>query len=263
MKAKLEDLIIDKVALCQQGANQHAEVAFFKSEELTATDPIIPATDHTEVSVPEDAAVDKAMSPEEMERRMSALEEKMKRMMGDMKKEEPETVETPAVEEETPAVEDVAVEPVVEKSAAEVDLAKANEQVRKELEDARAEIAKMQHEARTAEFIAKAKADFGNIGEAGEVGARLLEAADRMSPEGYQWVERTLKAVNAQLESSDLFKQVGNPNAEPVEAKAKIYELAEKMVADGDAPNVGMALAQVAKQHPELVDEYYSAAERA
>jgi hypothetical protein len=152
---------------------------------------------------------------------------------------------------------------VIDEPAVEVteDIEKAD--LRKALDDARAEIAKMQRAAREGEFIAKAKADFDNLGDATELGGLLLDAADLLSADTYQLLERTLKAANARVGEGDLFKQIGDPGAAPVEAKATIYKMAEEMVAKGEAKNLGLALAEVARLNPELRDEYYSAAERA
>jgi hypothetical protein len=121
-----------------------------------------------------------------------------------------------------------------------------------------AEVAKMETEKRAAEYIAKAK-ELDNIGPADELGARLMEAAEKMSPEGYGWLERTLKAVNAQVEKGALFAQFGKADAEPVDTADRVNALAKAKVEAGEAKTLQIAKLQVLQENRELAAEYSNA----
>jgi hypothetical protein len=231
---RLRNLRLTRVDRVPAGSNPDAHIVLFKAaDELTASDPTLASNDTVEVAMSDETTAEDVA-----------------------KHDDPESPLATTLDGGDEAHADVATaaESVEAPAAAEVD---------KALDDARAEIAKMQRAAREGEFIAKAKADFDNLGDATELGGLLLDAADLLSADTYQLLERTLKAANARVGEGDLFKQIGDPGAAPVEAKATIYKMAEEMVAKGEAKNLGLALAEVARLNPELRDEYYSAAERA
>lgn len=92
----------------------------------------------------------------------------------------------------------------------EVDKSALPESVRKALEEnavLKADIEKMKADQRAAQFIAKAK-DYGHVAPAAEL-APALEAIERLAPEAYTVVERTLKAAEARITESGLFKTLG------------------------------------------------------
>lgn len=249
---RLKSLTVDRVDIVDNPANPLADMALiYKRNEYPTSDATVADTQHPEVSPVDDVNETPEVETDEAPEAQSDLEE--------TNEATPEVVDVDEVLEVLEPVAASADEPV--EKAETVDIEKA--ELKKALEDAQAEIAKMKHEARSAEYVAKAKSDLANLGNAAELGGLLLDAADNLSAESYQLLERTLKAANAQVESGDLFAQIGKADAEPAEAKATIYKMAEEMVAKGEAKNLGLALAEVVKQHPELRDEYYSAAERA
>jgi hypothetical protein len=240
---RLKNLSVDRVDIVDNPANPLADMALiYKRDELTASDVTVTDTQDPEVSVDE---------------------------VTETPEVDAETVEAPEAQAElledetTPVADEIEAAPELVAASADPveDIEKAD--LRKSLADAQAEIAKMKSDAKRAEYIAKAKTDLDNLGDATELGGLLLDAADNLSEASYQTLERTLKAANAQIGSGDLFRQVGDPGAEPAAAGDKITALAQKMVDNGEAANLGLAKMAVVKTHPELRDEYYSAAERA
>jgi hypothetical protein len=244
---RLKNLSVDRVDLVDNPANPLADMALiYKREELTATEGTVSDTQDLE-----DAVSDQTDTPEDVVKQES-LEDQLTTALAERDEAraslEAMTAPTePVVEAEPVAMSDEPVE----------DIEKAD--LRKSLEAAQAEIAKMKHEARAAEFIAKAKTDLDNLGDASELGGLLLAAADSLPAEAYQLLERTLKAANAQVGSGDLFAQIGKADAEPAEVLDRIAKMAQEMVDKGEARTLELAKLAVAQKHPELVREYESA----
>lgn len=132
--------------------------------------------------------------------------------------------------------------------------------LRKALNDARAQVAKMELERKQAEFIGKARG-YSNLGKADELGALLLAANEHFSAEQYQALERLLKAANAQIETGDLFKQIADGDAagEPADFDEKLAVLAKAKVDAGQAKTIELAKLQVLNENPGLRLEYKSA----
>jgi hypothetical protein len=168
-----------------------------------------------------------------------------------------ETVEAPdAPVEEVAMSEETPVETVAKadfdtlQKSLEAEVAKAAELAER--------VAKMEHERKQAEFVAKAK-DLDNLGKADELGVMLLEASEGMTPEAYQLLERTLKAANAQVDKGALFAQFSQPEAEATSAMDRITSLAKAKVDAGLAKTLEIAKVQVMQENPELQSEYIAA----
>lgn len=137
-------------------------------------------------------------------------------------------------------------------------VAKADyEAIAKSLEDAKAEIAKMRRDQKTAEYVAKAK-DLANLGEADELGALMLAASEAFSAEQYQTFERLLKAANAKVDKGELFAQFADGAAEVEDDtfESKLEKLAKAKVDAGQAPTREQAVLQVLNENPALRAEY-------
>ena len=80
--------------------------------------------------------------------------------------------------------------------------------------------------------------------------------AEKIPEETYKQLEQLLKAANAQLERSDLFKAVGHPLGDDDSLEARIQKLAEEMVTSGAAATVPIAKAKVLETNSEIRSEY-------
>lgn len=129
------------------------------------------------------------------------------------------------------------------------------ERVRKELDDARDRIAKMERERREQEFIDKAK-DLTNLGSAEQTGKLLLDIAESVPSESYQALERMLKSINAQLESNSLFSEVGSTVGDESSLESRIEAAAKELVSKGVAPTIEQATVKVLESNAELRSEY-------
>ena len=103
-----------------------------------------------------------------------------------------------------------------------------------ELADTRERLAKSEDDLRTREFVAKAEKELGALAGPGELGPVLKEAADKLSPEGLDKLEQILKAANAQVETGDLFRELGRTalpeSGERTDPWSLIEKAADEMV---------------------------------
>jgi len=124
-----------------------------------------------------------------------------------------------------------------------------------EAKSAKDEIAKMVHDNRKAEWIAKA-ADYSHIsGSAKDIGT-LLMSIEEVSPETAEKVENLLKSAEVELKESQLFKELGTSvqvDANSAEGKAEV--LAKAKLAEGDI-TIEQARAEVWVENPGLYEEY-------
>lgn len=110
------------------------------------------------------------------------------------------------------------------------------------------------------EFIAKAETELSHIGSAQDTGLLLKSASEKLSKDEFEQLERVLKAANAQIDTGNLFVELGkggvqeNPAArEPYEAmlaKAEEIRKADPNVSQADA------LQKAAQLNPDLAREY-------
>ena len=115
-------------------------------------------------------------------------------------------------------------------------------------------VAKMERDSNRSALIAKAATDYPSLpAKADEVADLFLEAAEKMAPETVAKLESLLKAANAQIDSSALFREVGRAAGNP-DARAALDAEVDKVRKDNPTMGRGDALAAVAKAHPELVN---------
>lgn len=172
------------------------------------------------------------------------------------------------VEEELQKARDAKPEPPKEPDLASIQKAvEDSERLRKEAEDRyHAEVAKaadlaervekMERERREGEYIAKAR-DLANLSASpNTLGLLLLDIAEKIPAETFKQLEQLLKAANAQLERSDLFKAVGHPVGDETSLEFRIQKKAEEMVTAGKAATVQIAKAKVLETDSEIRAEY-------
>lgn len=212
---RLKNLKLDRVDLVTAGANPGASVLIAKFE------------------TPPDGDVSNAVEPN------AIVEVEVSDQI--------ETVEAPDAPVEEVSMSD---EPQVE-TVAKADF-EALQKANTELSD---RIAKMERDAKQAEYVAKAR-EYSNLGKADELGALLLAASEAFSAEQYQTLERLLKAANAQVDKGELFAQFSQPTAEAGSFDEKLTGLAKAKVEAGAAPTLEIAKLQVLNENPELRAEY-------
>lgn len=134
-----------------------------------------------------------------------------------------------------------------------IDVAALPEPVQAALRDAdalKARVEKMEAEQRAKTFVAKA-AEFTNIAPAADL-APVLETLDRVAPEQANALDQALKAANARIAESGLFKELGS-DGEVVgdDPQAKAEALIKAEVEKGATRHDAMA--KVFKDNPELL----------
>lgn len=123
-------------------------------------------------------------------------------------------------------------------------------------------VTKMERERQEGEYIAKAK-DLGNLASnANALGLLLLDINEKVETETFKQLEQLLKAANAQLESSGMFKAIGHPLGEEDSLEARIQKKAEAMVAAGSASTVQIAKAKVLETDSDIRAEYIARRQR-
>lgn len=219
----IRNLEVTKVALCGRGMNPEAQITLYKSAEAPATEKEPPvATTEKSIDV--------------LEARVAELEAER-------------------AELDNMTNEDLAVLRGIEVATAEVlieddDVLKGlPEDVRKRLEDAEATIAKMEQDNRAKAFLAKA-AEFEHVAPAADL-APVLETLDRVAPEQAKALDQALKAANARISESGLFKELGVNGDQDGDANAKAEALIAAEVAKGATRHDAMAT--VFKANPELL----------
>lgn len=140
----------------------------------------------------------------------------------------------------------------IDKSALPASVVKALE----EAETLRADIEKMKAERRSEQFLAKAK-DYSHIAEAAEL-APVLEVLDRVAPEEAKTLDQALKAANARIAESGLFKELGGSGeiAAGDDPREKVEGLVKQAIESGlDRP---AAIRKVMAANPELQEAIYA-----
>lgn len=132
-------------------------------------------------------------------------------------------------------------------------IAKAQADTMAALAETREALAKSQDALAEREFVHKAETELGALAAPTALGPVLKEAAEKLSPEANEALEQILKAANAQVETGDLFKELGR-TALPDEtgggenAWAQIEKAAGALVEkDADGLTQSQAIANVLK----------------
>ena len=153
-------------------------------------------------------------------------------------------------EETISALEQPEEEPdVVKEAPAEIQELIAKQA--QELEDARAEIAKERKVRRDAEFLTKAKDLEPVLGDPAEWGP-VLDQIQEAAPEAYEKLSARLVAAKAQIETGDLFKELGRAgDGEP----DKLAALTKAKMELHPELTVEQARAAIWRENPDLVQE--------
>ena len=88
-------------------------------------------------------------------------------------------------------------------------IAKAQAETMAVLAETREALAKSQDALAEREFVRKAETELSALAAPSALGPVLKEAAEKLSPEANEQLESILKAANAQVETGDLFKELG------------------------------------------------------
>lgn len=221
MAQRLKNLRVTRVALCGKGMNQEAEIALFKA---------VPAAEPSDIKEAEVAD---------------------------------ETIETVAKAEfdEVVAERDALKAQLAEKpDPIEIDKSELPEAVVKALDEAaelRTRVAKMEREQRAATFVKKAE-EFGHIAGAAELGP-VLEAIDRACPDEAKLLDQYLKAANARINESGLFKELGSDGEPAGDDPTAQTEALVKKYMDDEKLSRPDAIRKVFTERPELWQEAKSA----
>jgi hypothetical protein len=191
-----------------------------------------------------DEQVDKAeMTLEDAMAKIAELEGKLSEMEM-AKEEEPKSEETEDEEDYMKS----APEPVV----------KMIENLRKQAEEATAELKKERDARADAEAIEKAKG-WGNLNLEAEKVGPALRRLSTVDSELAKAVEEMLSSVNAQAESAQIFAEIGkSADFKTGGAYERMTSLAKSKVEEGVAKSFEQALADVATKNPDLYSQYLS-----
>lgn len=139
---------------------------------------------------------------------------------------------------------------------AQIDKSQLPESVIKALEEAdalRIRVAKMEADQRSKDFVAKA-AEFKHVADEDDLGP-VLEALDRLAPEQAKVLDQALKAANARIAESGLFKTIGSDGgAEGQDPKAQAEAFIKKAMTEDKLSYVD-AFHKVFNENPSLWPE--------
>lgn len=222
-------------------AANSSEVQRVLDETLTEEDSTMEATKPTAT----DEQVDKAeMTLEEAMKKIADLEAKL----SEMEKEKVEIEVGEESEDTEEAYLKSAPEPVV----------KMIENLRKQAEQATAELQKERDARADVEAIEKAKGWTNLSLDAEKVGPALRRLTS-IDSELAKSVEDVLTSVNAQAESANIFAEIGkSAEVKTGDAYSRMTVLAKSAVEQGTAKSFAEALANVASSNPELYSQYLS-----
>lgn len=216
---------------------EQSEVQRVLDETLTEEDSTMEETKPTAT----DEQVAKAdMTLEDAMAKIAELESKLAEMA--KMDEEPESEET---EEDFLKS---APEPVV----------KMIENLRKQAEDATAELKKERDARADAESVEKAKG-WANLNLDAEKVGPALRRLTAVDSDLAKSVEELLSSVNAQAESANIFAEIGKTaDFKTGDAYGRMTTMAKSAVEEGTAKSFAEALANVATANPDLYTQYLS-----
>jgi hypothetical protein len=241
MPIKIKNPFIKRIAVVESGDNPEAEVLIFKAankendtkkggQEMSKTfEEIIKALPEDEAKIVTDE-IDKATKKE------MTPEEKAK-MIADMNLEpavKKEDKVTEAISKADPVVAEVIKKQQEEIAEIKSDLKKERETLKKE---------KLTKQAESYDKIATPKEE-------------IVDLFMKQEPEDATKLDAILKAVNAQLVDSKVFKTVGQNNGDEGEsALSKVEKLAKARTVEKGI-TIELARAEIIKENPSLYEEY-------
>jgi hypothetical protein len=207
----------------------------------TATDEQVEATESTETTE----------TVEEVEKAEMTLEEALKKIADLQAK----LVELESKESDSEMEKSETVENDFLKSAPE-SVVKMFQDMRKQAEEATAELQKERDAKADAEAISKAKG-WANLNlDAEKVGPTLRQLANT-NPELAKSVEEVLASVNAQAESAQIFAEIGkSADFKSDNALERLTTMAKSAVEEGVAKSFEQAFVDVATKNPDLYSQY-------
>lgn len=254
--------------LVMKSANE-SEVQRVLDETLTEEDSTMEDTKTTTIT--EEVEVEKAMTLEEAMAKIAELETKLASMLEKALEKKPEDVymkmdmEQKADESDSDYAKRMKglhmskskIEEDFIKSAPE-SVVKMIQNLRKEAEDATAELRKERDARADAEAIEKAKG-WNNLNlDADKVGPAIRRLST-VDTELAKAVEDLLSSVNAQAESAQIFAEIGkSANFKSGNAYERMTSLAKSAVEEGLAKSFEQALGDVASNNPDLYSQYLS-----
>ena len=158
----------------------------------------------------------------------------------------------------THAEADIATDVVEKEAAVDADFRKQVTDLRKALDDAKAEAAAVKAE-RDLEKAVSRTADWANVpGVDADGFAPVLRSLRDAAPEQTAAIEAILDAVQTALTEQDvLTKELGSSAAdEPGDAYSQMEALAKRLVDDGTAKNLADGIGQAAVARPDLYSDY-------
>jgi hypothetical protein len=130
------------------------------------------------------------------------------------------------------------------------------EKAEREAAEAKAELAKARDQALTREYVAKA-AQFRALPVKADEFGPVLKRLATSDAEAYAEVERVLRAADAAMTKSDLFREIGRGGAGAADsAWARIEAAASGLVGKSAGLTQEQAIARVLSDQPALYDEY-------
>ena len=121
--------------------------------------------------------------------------------------------------------------------------------------DALAEAKRLQDTAEEAGFVAKAKA-FSNIPIQAEEFGKVLMAISKAVPEAFTQVESVLGAVNAAMESNQIFKNLGSAGDQPTGTSLEMLNAKAVAIAARDSITKEQAFLKACRENAELYASY-------
>lgn len=135
---------------------------------------------------------------------------------------------------------------------------KSNEEAVAKAEAAETRAKAIESEALLKTYVAKAEKEFAHVPgqQANELGA-LLKSLHDQNPETASKVEALLKAAEAALGTSEMFRERGSSQSTGGSAQAQLDALAKGLVQKGEEGiTYAEAYSQVMKDHPNLYSQY-------
>lgn len=250
MTTKLKNLVITKVALCDEGACSEAHIQLYKrrneggntmtfEEIMNGLTPTQQAVVKAKMTEEMKAAADKKET--EMKDKLTTMEADNTKLKEDMKKMK--TTEEPNEEDILKSV-DPAVRALIEKS-------------RLQAQAAEEAVKKMKEEQVNNEAIAKAKT-LPSIGDVNEL-TELYKSLQAMDPALCKKTFDILEKSEAVIAKSSVFTEVGSSGAGTPEAGADAWSQIEKAameVAKTRSIAKSKAISVVMEEQPELYQAY-------
>ena len=231
---------IISVGAVSEGDNPDAEITFWKKRTETITD-IEPGDTTTTISDKESRPTVTKKGARMAEFDFEGFTDEQRTAIESQFTVYEETIsgfETPEVEEDVTKTAAPEIQELIAKQA-------------QELDEARAEIAKERKVRRDTEYLAKAKELEPVLGDPVEWGPVLDQIQDA-APEAYEKLSARLVAAKAQIETGDLFKELGRAgDGEP----DKLAALTKARMELHPELTVEQARAAIWRENPELVQE--------